>query len=113
MVKELSSTPGHGRVMVVDGGGSLRRALLGDMIAAKAVDNGWAGFIINGCARDVEVLRTLPLGVLAIAPCPVKTVKLGAGTVGGTVAFGGVVFTDGAHVYADANGVIVSQTSLL
>jgi regulator of ribonuclease activity A len=112
MVKELAGTPGDGRVMVVDGAGSLRRALLGDMIAANALKNGWAGVVIHGCARDVEIMRGMPLGVLAIAACPVKTVKLNAGTTGVPVAFGGVVFTEGAWLYADANGVIVAGEQL-
>jgi regulator of ribonuclease activity A len=106
-VKELASTPGEGRVLVVDGGGSLRRALLGDMIAAAAAQNGWAGFVIDGAVRDVEVLRTLDLGVKALDSIPLKTDKRGLGDVGVRVEVGGVLVNPGDRVYADATGIVV------
>ena len=112
-VRELAATPGEGRVIVVDGGGSLRRALLGDMIAANAVKHGWAGFLIFGCVRDVEILSTLPLGVLALAAHPMKTDRRDLGEVDVPVAFAGVSVTPGDWIYADANGVIVARTRLL
>ena len=112
-VRELAATPGEGRVIVVDGGGSLRRALLGDQIAANAVTHGWAGFLIFGCVRDVEALAVLPLGVQALASHPMKTEKLGLGEVDVPVAFAGVSVTPGDWIYADANGVIVANTPLL
>lgn len=112
-VRELAATPGEGRVIVVDGGGSLRRALLGDMIAANAVKHGWAGFLIFGCVRDVEILATLPLGVLALAAHPMKTDRRDLGEVDVPVAFAGVSVTPGDWIYADANGVIVARTRLL
>lgn len=112
-VRELAATPGEGRVIVVDRGGSLRRALLGDMIAANAVKHGWAGFLIFGCVRDVEVLATLPLGVLALAAHPMKTEKRGLGEVDAPVAFAGMSIVPGDWIYADANGVIVANTPLL
>ncbi len=111
-VRELAGTPGDGRVMVVDGGGSLKRALLGDQIAASAVKNGWAGFVIHGCVRDVEALAALPLGVHALAACPMKTEKRGLGEADVTVAFAGVVFAPGQWLYADGNGIVVSQEAL-
>lgn len=107
LVKDLAASPGEGRVIVVDGGGSLRRALLGDQVAQQAADNGWAGLVIYGAVRDVEVLRTIALGVQAIAPVPVKTQKRGIGDRDIPVTFGGVTFHPGEHVYADANGVVV------
>nr|WP_295375385.1 ribonuclease E activity regulator RraA [Pseudoxanthomonas sp.] len=112
-VRELAGTPGLGRVMVVDGGGSLRRALLGDQIAANAARNGWAGFLIHGAVRDVEVLAQLDLGVQALAAHPMKTEKRGLGEVEVPVGFAGVDFHPGHWLYADANGVIVSAHPLI
>lgn len=111
-VKELVSTPGEGRVLVVDGGGSVRKALLGDVLAANAVENGWSGLVINGAARDVEILRTLDLGVRAIAAIPVRTEKRGLGDVDVPVTFAGVTIHPGDHVYADANGIVVASGPL-
>lgn len=113
LVKELANTPGLGRVMVVDGGGSRRRALLGDMIAATAVENGWAGLVIFGCVRDVEALKDLNLGVHATAAYPVKTEKRGLGDQDVAVRFGGVTFRPGDYVYADDNGVICAARDLV
>jgi regulator of ribonuclease activity A len=112
-VRELVATDGRGKVLVVQGGASLRRSLLGDMLAEKAVANRWSGFIINGCVRDVQALGKLPLGVKALAACPVKTEKLGLGQVDVEVAFAGIAFVPGQWLYADANGVIVAQADLL
>jgi regulator of ribonuclease activity A len=106
-VKGLAATPGEGRVMVVDGGGSLRRALLGDMIAAQAQANGWSGLVIAGAVRDVEALRTLDLGVKALGAIPVRTEKRGLGDVDVPVEVGGVVVRPGDRVFADATGVVV------
>ncbi|MGX5729860.1 ribonuclease E activity regulator RraA [Pseudoxanthomonas beigongshangi] len=111
-VRELAGTPGLGRVMVVDGGGSLRRALLGDQIAANATRNGWAGFLIHGAVRDVEVLAQLDLGVQALAAHPMKTDRRGLGELDVPVRFAGVDFHPGHWLYADANGVIVSASPL-
>ena len=86
-VKELAGTAGNGRVMVVDGGGSLRRALLGDMIGAKALANGWAGFVIYGAIRDVDELGATDLGVQALATHPMKTEKKGIGDLDVPVTF--------------------------
>ncbi|AFU97852.1 ribonuclease E activity regulator RraA [Simiduia agarivorans] len=108
-VKALASEPGAGRVMVVDGAGSLRRALLGDQIAANALKNGWAGFVINGCVRDVEILKTLPLGVRALHACPVKTEKLDRGETNVTIAFAGVEFKSGQYLYADQSGILILE----
>lgn len=111
-VGEQVRSPGEGRVLVVDGQGSLRHALLGDQLAASAVANGWAGLLIHGCVRDVEILATLPLGVQALAACPRKTDKRGLGEVGVPVNFAGVAFVPGYWVYADDNGVLLSPTPL-
>lgn len=112
-VSEQVHGQGAGRVLVVDGGGSLRHALLGDMLAEKALANGWAGVLINGGVRDVDVLASLPLGVKALAPCPRKTDKRGLGEVDMAVRFAGVSFVPGHWLYADANGVIVAETELI
>lgn len=112
-VKELLATPGKGKVLVVDGGGSLRCALMGDMIGESAVQNGWEGVIVYGCVRDVDALAELDLGVHALASIPLKSVRKGVGETGLDVIFGGVTFTQGHYVYADNNGVIVSAKSLL
>jgi len=113
LVKEHLGMPGQGKVMVVDGGGSLRKALLGDMIAASAVDNGWQGVIINGCIRDVSTIATFELGVQALASVPLKTEKRGMGDYNVPVTFGGVTFNPGEYVYADSNGVVVSARPLV
>jgi len=112
-VKELSAQPGEGRVLVVDGGGSVRRALVGDMIAEAFAANGWSGVLVNGAVRDVEILRTIDLGVQAIAPVPVKTERRGLGDVDVPVTFGGVTFHPGDVVHADLNGVLVSRRPLV
>lgn len=111
-VKELVDTDGTGKVMVVDGGGSLRHALLGDMLAEKAAKNGWEGLIIYGCIRDVDVIMQTYLGVQALATNPLKTEKRGLGDVDVPVKFGGVQFIPGEYVYADNNGIIVSSKKL-
>ena len=111
-VRELVATDGKGKVMVVDGGGSLRRAMLGDMLAEKAAKNGWEGIIIYGCIRDVDVIMETELGVQALATNPLKTDKKGLGELNVEVKFGGVVFVPGQYVYADNNGVIVSPEPL-
>lgn len=112
-VREQLALPGDGKVLVVDGGGSLRRALLGDMLAENGVKNGWAGVVINGCARDVEVIESMSLGVLALSAYPLKTEKRGLGDVNVEVKFLGVVFRPGDYLYADENGLIVSSRPLI
>lgn len=111
-VKETLATPGQGKVLVVDGGGSLRCALLGDMIGEDAVKNGWEGVIVYGCVRDVDALGTLDLGVQALASIPLKSNRRGEGQKDIPVTFGGVTFRPGEFVYADNNGVIVSAKRL-
>ncbi len=113
LVKQCVSEPGEGRVIVVDGGGSLRRALLGDMLAEQAAANGWAGLVINGAIRDVDEIGAIGLGVQALGTCPLKTDKLGAGQRDLTLHFGGVEIRPGEYLYADNNGVLVSGEALL
>ncbi len=113
VVKEQVGLPGQGKVMVVDGGGSMRNALLGDMLAEKAAENGWEGLIIYGCIRDVDIIRQIRLGVQAISTNPRKTEKRGIGDLNIPVTFGGITFMPGQYVYADNNGVIVAPTKLV
>ena len=113
LVKECVGQPGEGRVIVVDGGGSLRRALLGDMLAEQAAANGWAGLVINGAVRDVDEIAATALGVQALGHCSRKTEKLGVGQRDIPIAFGGATIAPGDYVYADNNGVIVSKKPLL
>jgi regulator of ribonuclease activity A len=113
LVKQCVEEPGQGRVIVVDGGGSMRRALLGDMLAEKAAANGWSGLIIHGAIRDVDEIGETPLGVQALGCCPVKTEKLGVGQRDIVLHMGGVQITPGDYVYADNNGVLVSKRPLL
>ena len=112
LVKTLADTPGNGRVMVVDGGGSMRRACLGDMLAEKASKNGWSGFLIYGCIRDVDEISSIDIGVQALGAHPMKTEKRGAGEQQITVAFAGVTIHPNDYLYADSNGVIVSNTAI-
>jgi regulator of ribonuclease activity A len=112
LVKKTLGTDGTGKVMVVDGGGSLRRALLGDMLAAMAVDNGWQGLVINGCVRDVEILKTIKLGVRALNCYPVRSEKRNEGQLNAPVAFAGANIEPGQYLYADENGIVVAKMKL-
>jgi regulator of ribonuclease activity A len=112
LVRDLVAAEGRGRVIVVDGGGSLRRAMLGDLLAAKAAENGWQGLLINGCVRDVEILETIELGVKALNCIPVKTDKRGEGQLGIPVSFAGARIEPGQFLYADENGVIIANRDL-
>ena len=107
LLRECVLGPGGGRVLVVDGGGSRRSALLGGNIAGSARDNGWAGIVVNGCVRDVAALRKLEIGIRALGSNPRRSGKAGGGEVGVAVSFGGVTFTPGAMLYADDDGIVV------
>ena len=106
-IKELAATPGKGRVMVVDAGGSLRCAVLGDMIAGQAAANGWAGVIIWGAVRDRAAMAALDLGVMALAVTPRKSVRRGAGSVDLAIRIEGVVVQTGDYIVADEDGALV------
>ncbi|ASU82156.1 S-adenosylmethionine--2-demethylmenaquinone methyltransferase [Nocardiopsis gilva YIM 90087] len=112
MVKEQLNQPGEGWVLVVDGGGSLRTALMGDLIAQAAFDNGWAGVVINGAVRDTATLAKLDLGIKALGSTPRKSTKTGAGHLDGAVSFGNVVFTPESWLYSDEDGIVVSDEKL-
>jgi regulator of ribonuclease activity A len=110
LLKSVFSEPGRGRVLVVDGGGSLHTALMGDVIASIAHGNGWAGVVINGAVRDVATLRTIDLGIRALGSNPRTSTKTGAGERDVPVEFGGCVFRPGATLYSDDDGVVVLDT---
>lgn len=112
-VKERCATPGAGKVLVVDGGGSLRNALIGDLIADSAVKNGWEGIIIFGACRDVDELKKLDVGVMAIGCVPIKSVRRGEGQADIEIELGGVSIKPGHFVYADNNGIVVAQERLV
>lgn len=112
-VKQLLAENGQGKVLVVDGGALMDHALLGDMIADSAKSNGWQGVIINGCVRDVATLATIDLGVMALGAHPLKTVKLGQGEINQVVTIAGVKIVPGSIIYADANGIAISQAPIL
>ncbi|GAB2524972.1 ribonuclease E activity regulator RraA [Nocardia heshunensis] len=108
LVKQTLGEPGDGRVLVVDGGASVHTALVGDIIAGRGVDNGWAGVIVNGAVRDSAILRTLPIGLKALGTNPRKsTQKEGNAEKDVPVEFGGVTFVPGEMVYSDHDGVVV------
>jgi regulator of ribonuclease activity A len=107
LLKQRVAEPGSGRVLVVDGAGSLRVALLGDMIAGLAADNGWAGLVVHGGVRDVAALRRLEVGIKALGSNPRPSAKTGVGEIDVPVEFGGVIFHPGSTLYSDDDGIIV------
>ncbi|ANE42881.1 ribonuclease E activity regulator RraA [Deinococcus puniceus] len=107
LVRSRLETPGLGRVLVVDGGGSLNCALLGGMLGQFGVQNGWAGIIIHGCVRDTAELRALPIGIRALAAYPRRSGKVAGGEVGVAVTFAGVTIDPGDQIYADQDGILV------
>jgi len=112
LVREALEMPGEGQVLVVDGGGSLRCALVGDLLAKLAIDHGWAGAVVNGAIRDSAVIDGMDIGIQALATCPRKSLKRGQGERQVTVEFAGLRITPGNWVYADADGIVVAQGSL-
>lgn len=113
LVRAALEEEGRGRVLVVDGGGSTRCALLGDKLAAMARENGWAGVVVNGCIRDAAEVAGIPLGVKALHAVPRRSAKEGAGERGVVVEFAGITFSPGEHLYADADGIVVAERALL
>ena len=109
LVKSTLALPGGGSVLVVDGGGSLRTALMGDMIAASAAANGWAGVVINGAVRDRTALAELPLGVKALGSNPRKSAKAGAGESGVELQIDGVTIRPGVTIWCDPDGILVER----
>ena len=112
LVREIVQTPGEGRVLVVDGGGSLRCGLFGGNLAVAAGRNGWAGVVINGCARDADEIDAEPIGVRALALHPRRSERgLHSGQAGIPVHFAGVLFREGEWLLADRDGIVVLPTA--
>lgn len=107
LLKSVLSEPGDGRVLIIDGDGSLHTALVGDVIAELARSNGWAGLIINGAVRDAAALRSMDIGIKALGTNPRKSTKTGAGERDVEVTLGGVTFVPGEVAYSDDDGIIV------
>ncbi|MGB3332509.1 ribonuclease E activity regulator RraA [Mycobacterium sp. SMC-14] len=107
LLKSVLSEPGNGGVLVIEGGGSLHTALVGDVIAELARSNGWAGLIVHGAVRDASTLRTLDIGIKALGTNPRKSTKTGAGERDVVVEFGGIAFVPGAIAHSDDDGIVV------
>ncbi|MEM7402006.1 MAG: ribonuclease E activity regulator RraA [Pseudomonadota bacterium] len=112
LVREALKSPGEGKVLVIDGGGSTRRALVGDLLAQAGADNNWSGIVVNGCIRDSGVIATIGIGCKALGTLPMKTEKKGIGEKELTVHFADIEFVPGHHLYADEDGIIVSPNKL-
>jgi len=112
MVRTVLETPGEGRILVIDGGGSLRCALLGGNLGVLAQKNGWAGVIVHGCIRDVTEINACQIGVRALAVMPVRSVKRGGGEHDVRVSVAGVAIHPGDWIYADLDGILVSPQAL-
>jgi len=113
LVRKQLEQAGNGRVLVVDGGGSTRCAMVGDILAQMGADNGWSGIIVYGCIRDSGVIATIDIGVKAVGTMPIKSVKKGEGDIDIKVHFADVDFIPGHYVYADEDGIILSAKPLL
>jgi regulator of ribonuclease activity A len=112
LVRATLEAPGNGNVLVIDGGGSLRRALVGGQLAVLAQDNGWAGIVVDGCVRDSDEINACAIGVRALAAYPQKSAKKGAGERNVRVCIAGVAVNPDDWIYADADGIVISQLKL-
>ena len=112
LVREAFAGDGKGKVLVVDGGGSLRCALVGDQLAILANRNGWEGIVVYGCIRDSGDINGIDIGVRALNTHPQKTQKKGIGERDVAVTFGGVTFNPGEYLYADEDGILVADRPL-
>ncbi len=113
LLRDQVYSDGKGKVLVVDGGASMRRALMGDMLAATAAENGWSGVVINGCIRDSVDMATMQLGVLALGTHPLKTVKAGVGQTNVSIQFADLKFEPADFIYIDEDGIIISEKPLI
>lgn len=113
LVRKQLESDGKGKVLVIDGGASLRCALIGDQLAELAIQNNWEGIIVNGCIRDSEVINSMNIGIKALNTSPVKSVKRSRGEIDIPVKFGSITFLPEHYVYADADGILVSKDNLL
>ncbi|MCZ6719616.1 MAG: ribonuclease E activity regulator RraA, partial [Gammaproteobacteria bacterium] len=113
LVREALSELGLGRILVVDGAGSLRCALVGDRLVQLAQENGWGGIVVHGCIRDSAEIEKIPIGVKALNTTPRKSAKTGAGVRDIAVTFAGATFAPGNYLYADKDGIVVAAERLL
>ncbi len=111
LVHATLKTPGNGRVLVVDGGGSIRTALVGGRLGALAAENGWSGIVVNGAVRDVAELAAARVGIKALAACPRKSGKQGRGRRGTPVKVGGILVHPGDRLWADEDGLLVADAA--
>lgn len=113
LVRRQLEQSAPGAVLVIDGGGSLECALVGDILAGLAVENGWQGLVVHGCIRDAAAIGALKIGIRALNTHPLKSGKRGAGQENLPVTFAGVTFRPGEYLYADDDGLVVSATPLI
>lgn len=111
-VRKALEQPGAGRVLVIDGGGSLRRALVGDQLAALGVKNGWSGIVVHGCIRDSAAIAGMDIGVFALGTHPQKTDKKNVGEADVAVSIGGTTIRPGEWLYADGDGILIAESTL-
>jgi len=112
LVRQLLQMPGHDRVLIVDGDGSTRCALVGDQLASLAIQNHWAGILVYGCIRDSQIISTMDIAIKALNTCPVKSHKKGGGEEVSQTRFAGITFRTGDFIYADADGILLSDEKL-
>lgn len=113
LVRTAFAENGKGKVLVIDGGGSMRCALVGDQLAILAHKNGWEGVVVYGCIRDSGDINGIDIGVRALGTHPQKSIKKNVGDRDLAVTFGGITFNPGEHLYADEDGVLVSSKVLI
>ena len=113
LVRQTLETNGKGCVLVVDGGGSLKCALVGDILAQLAIDNRWSGLIVHGAIRDSKEISRMPIGLKALNTSPRKSRKEGVGAIGEPLQFAGVTINPGDYIYADPDGILVAAKDLL
>ena len=113
LVRKQLESDGKGKVLVIDGGASLRCALIGDQIATLAIQNNWEGVIVNGCIRDSQVINLMNIGIKALNTSPIKSIKRNIGEIDIPIKFGGVTFISDAYVYVDSDGMLISDKNLL
>lgn len=113
LMREMLGTPGNGRVLVVDGGGSTWCALLGDRMAGRAIENGWSGAVLNACIRDSEEVATMSVGVMALGTSPRKSRKNAVGAKNVPVTFAGCLIEPGNYLYADEDGILIAEKDLM
>ncbi len=112
LIKEQLNSEGNNQVLIVDAEGVNTVALLGDLIAEAGMKNNWSGIVVNGYIRDVDIIRTLDIGVQALGAYPIKSEKRGLGELGIEISFGGLTFRPGQYIYADNNGLLLSEIEL-